>query len=379
MTRFNFDNPPDRHHTASVKWDRYGGRDVLPMWVADMDFEVPPAVTAALQQRVAHGLYGYTHASEGLVQAFCKHAEHHYGWQVEPDWLAWIPGAVPALHVACDMIEPGHKVVTTSPIYPPFRSAPGQMQRERIGVPLAADANGRPQRDLAALDQAFADNGKLLLLCNPHNPGGQVANRQELEAIATSARAHDTLVVADELHADLILEPGLRHQPFAALSPQVAARSITLMAPSKTFNLAGLGLTCAIIPDANLRRRFQQAISGILPFPNTLSYTAGEAAWRDGWAWHAQLIQYLRGNRDLITAHLAALPQIRAYPPEATYLYWLDLRASGHDQPVKHLEAHGLGLSDGADFGAPGFARLNFACPRATLSEALQRLTTALA
>lgn len=378
MNDYDFDTPQERRHTNSVKWDRYGNRDVLPLWVADMDFAVPPTITEALHKRVEHGIFGYTLPGNDLVQALSAWTQDHYDWSIDPDWLVWIPGAVPALHSACRLIEPEQSVVTTTPIYPPFLAAPGNMQRQVCTVPLRDTAAGQACMDIESMGRAFADKGRLLFLCNPHNPTGRVFSRDELKALGEQVLAHDTLVIADELHADLILEPGLRHQSFAALSRELAARTITLLAPSKTFNIAGLGLSCAVIPNPELRARFRKSIDGILPYVNALGYVAGEAAWRDGHAWLHALLDYLRGNRDLITKALADLPQIKARPPEGTYLYWLDLRDCGIDDPVAHLEQHGLGLSDGADFGAPGFARLNFACPRATLDAALARLTSAL-
>lgn len=378
MNRAGFNPESDRRHTASVKWDRYGGRDVLPLWVADMDFAAPPPVIEALQTRVAHGIFGYTHATAGLVEAFRGYARERHGWDVEPEWLVWLPGSVAALHAACRLIAADDRVVSTTPIYPPFLSAPGHMDRGLHEVPMLTDAAGRQRFDLDGLERAFADAGRLLFLCNPYNPGGRVFTPEELEALGERALAHGTLVVADELHADLVLEPGLAHQPFAALSPELAARTITLLAPSKTFNLAGLGLAVAVIPDADLRKRFKHAIDGVLPYVNALAYAAAEAAYRDGWAWHAELIEYLRGNRDRATAAIAGLSGIRAVAPEGTYLYWMDLRGTGLEDPARHLERHGLGISDGTDFGAPGFVRLNLACSRATLDEALARFRAAL-
>lgn len=378
MDRIDFDAPVERRGTASIKWDRYGARDVLPLWVADMDFQVPPAVTAALARRVEHGIYGYTHAPTGIVAAFQHYTQHRFGWQVEPEWLVWLPGAVAALHVACRLLAPGDQVAVATPVYPPFREAPAHMQRGCIEVPLVYAADGRAQRDLDGFARAFAAGARLAFLCNPQNPTGQVADRDELAAFAERVLAHDVTVVSDELHADLVLDPARRHQPLAALSPAIAARTITLLAPSKTFNLAGLGLTCAVIPDAGLRQRFRSAAAGILPLVTTLAWVAGEAAWREGWDWHAQLIDSLRANRDFVAARLAALPRVRARPPEATYLYWLDLSDYGFPNAARQLEAHGLGVWDGADFGAPGHVRLNFACPRATLAAGLDRLGAAL-
>jgi len=377
MSAFDFDTPVDRTGTASVKWDRYGGRDVLPLWVADMDFAAPPAVGEALARRVRHGVFGYTHAGDSLVEAIRAHARERYGWEIDPRWFVYLPGAVPTLNAAARLIGADARVVTTTPIYPPFLSAPGHMGRPSVRVPLAAGADGYQRLDLDALEDAFADGGSLFFLCNPYNPGGRVFTQGELEALGERVLRHDTLVVSDELHADLVLEPEHRHRPLAALDPALAARTITLLAPSKTFNLAGLGFAFAVIPDPGLRERFRAAIDGILPYVNLLGYTAAEAAYRHGGAWHAELLAYLRANRDRVTEALARFPGVRAVPPEGTYLYWMDMRATGLEDPARHFESHGVGLSNGADFGAPGFVRLNFACPRVTLDAALARMAGA--
>lgn len=375
MQKSDFDRVIDRRGTASVKWDRYPP-DVLPLWVADMDFPAPDAVVAALETRAAHGLFGYTHAQPSLIEAVRAHLRAHYDWPIEADWLVWLPGAVPAIHAACRLVGERAPVLTTTPIYPPFLSAPHHMNRERVKLPLAHDA-GQATLDLDGFEHAFTPDS-LFLFCNPHNPTGRVFSEAELAALAERARKGGGLIVSDELHADLVLERSRRHRPLVAVAPELAPQTITLFAPSKTFNIAGLGLGYAVIPDAALRRRFKSAIAGILPYVNALAYDATEAAYREGGDWHAELIDYLRGNRDRITEAVADWPNVEATPPEGTYLYWLDLRKTGLDNPVKHLEKHGVGLSDGADFDAPGFARLNFACPRATLDEALRRITLAL-
>lgn len=375
---FDFDRVVDRRATQSVKWDRYRGRDVLPLWVADMDFPAPPPVIEALARRVEHGIFGYAHASSALIAGILAHARDRYGWAIDRSWVVPLPGAVPGLHAACRLIGFKEGVAITTPIYPPFLSAPRHMQRGCVEVAMRCDAEGRQSFDGGALERAFSGGCRLFFLCNPYNPGGRVFDRAELEVLGELVLRHDVLVVSDELHADLLLEPGRRHSPFAALAPELAARTITLLAPSKTFNLAGLGFAYAVIPDPELRDRFKAAIDGMLPYVNALALAAAEAAYLHGWPWHAALIDYLRGNRDRVTAAIAQLPGVRAVPPEATYLYWLDLRETGIDDPVRYLDSHGLGLSDGAEFGAPGFARLNFACPRSVLDVALERLVTAL-
>lgn len=375
---FDFDRVIDRRGTQSAKWDRYRSRDVLPLWVADMDFPAPPPVVEALVRRVKHGIFGYTHPSAALTEAILAHARNRYGWAIERNWLVYLPGAVPGLHAACRLIEPEARVAVTTPIYPPFLEAPGHMRRDCTTVPMACDSAGRQIFDGTALERAFAQDSRLFFLCNPYNPGGRVFTRAELETVGEYVRRHDVLVVADELHADLILEPDRRHQPFAALAPDLGARTITLLAPSKTFNLAGLGFAYAVIPDPELRRRFKAAIAGVLPFVSALAFAAAEAAYLHGWRWHAELIAYLRANRERVTAAVSGLPGVRAVPPEGTYLYWMDLRETGIADPARYLERHGLGLSDGTEFGAPGFVRLNFACPRTTLDTAIERLAEVL-
>lgn len=375
MNEYDFERVIERRSTGSVKWNRYSP-GVLPLWVADMDFAVPPAVTQALERRAAHPIYGYTYPPASLTEAVLEHLREHYDWAIDAEWLVWLPGTVAGLHAACRLLTPGAPVLTTTPIYPPFLEAPGNMGRRRVKLPLAHDGK-RAIIDLDRFTEAFTAES-LFLFCNPHNPTGRVFSQAELEALAERALAGGGLIVADELHAGLVLEPGLRHRPIAAVSPELGKRTITLYAPSKTFNIAGLGLAYAVIPDAGLRRRFKAAIAGILPFVNILAYGAAEAAYRDGGGWHAALLEYLRGNRERVAEALEELPSVKATPPEGTYLYWMDLRDTGMENPVKHLERHGVGLSEGAEFDAPGFARLNFACPRATLDEALKRIVAVL-
>lgn len=371
-----FDQAVDRRGSDSEKWRKYAGRDILPLWVADMDFAAPPAVVAALQQRIAHGVFGYPHPWPSLTESVRAHLERQYQWPIEAEWLVWLPGLVTGLNVACRAVPGG--VFTAAPIYPPFLSAP-----HLAGSPLArADlrcADGSWQWDLAAADASCDAATRLFLLCHPHNPVGRCWTREELEALAAWAEARDLVVCSDEIHCGLILDPGRQHIPFAALSPAAARRSITLMAPSKTFNIPGLGCAFAVIPDAALRGRFRRAMAGIVPHVNSLGLLACEIAYRECDDWHRELIAYLRANRDAVEAAVAALPGVSMTHVEATYLAWLDVRGLGLERPHGHFEAHGLGLSDGADFGAPGWLRLNFGCPRATLDVALARLARACA
>lgn len=371
----SFDTPIDRRGSDSFKWGKYAGRDILPLWVADMDFAAPPAVLDALHRRIEHGVFGYGGPWPSLTESVLAHLQGEYGWSIEPEWLVWLPGLVTGLNVACRAVD--GEVLTATPIYPPFLSAPHFSGRKLNRVDLALD-NNRWQWDMAAVQQATTAATRLFLFCHPHNPVGRCWSRDELLALADYAERNDLVVCSDEIHCGLILDADKRHIPFASLSPAAAQRSITLLAPSKTFNIPGLGCAFAVIPNPALRRRFEQAMHGIVPHVNVLGLAACEAAFRHGGDWHRELIAYLRGNRDRVAATMASLPGVRMAPVEATYLAWIDVRDLRLAKPAAHFEAHGIGLSDGADFGAPGWLRLNFGCPRATLDEALTRFERAV-
>ncbi len=369
-----FDAAPDRRHTDSVKWGRYAGRDVLPLWVADMDFAAPPAVVEALRRRVEHGVFGYPQPWPSLTESVLAYIKDRYEWSIEPEWLVWLPGLVTGLNLACRAVEGG--VLTATPIYPPFLSAPVDSGRPLARVELRQEG-GRWQWDWAALEAACAPETRLLLLCHPHNPVGRCWEAQELAALAEFAARRDLVVCSDEIHCDLILDAGRRHRPFATLSADAAARSITLMAPSKTYNVPGLGCAFAVVPDSGLRRRLRRAMAGVVPHVNVLGLVACEAAFTAAADWHRELIAYLAANRDRVQAAVAALPGLAMGPVEATYLAWIDARRLDPQRPAALLERHGLGLSEGAEFGAPGWVRLNFGCSRATLDRALARLAAA--
>jgi len=377
--QFDFDTVIDRSSSGSEKWDKYAGRDIIPLWVADMDFRSPPPVIAALQERVAHGVFGYTHPTPEVVDAVLEHLQRDFSWQVEADWLVWLPGLVCGLNVLCRAVgEAGDEAITFTPIYPPFMSAPTLSQRTTVKVPLLRQ-QGRWVADLEALEQAITPRSRLLLLCSPHNPVGRAWSREELLQFAAVAERHGLVIGSDDIHAGLILDEDTPHIPIATLSPETARRTITLLAPSKTYNIPGLGCSFAVISDPALRKAFVRAAGRIVPHVNIFGYTAAEAAYRQGEPWRRQLLAYLRGNRDLLMAEINALPGLSMTHVEATYLAWIDVRATGIDQPGRFFEEHGVGLSDGADFGLPGFVRLNFGCSRSLLVAALQRIRKALA
>ncbi len=371
---FAFDTVIDRRGGDSLKWNKYAGRDILPLWVADMDFAAPPAVVAALQRRVAQGCFGYGKPWPALENVVVGYLQRQYGWQVSPEWLVWLPGLVTGINTACRAVEGG--VITATPIYPPFLSAPQFSGRELVKVPLRL-AEGRWGWDFERMEAEITPQTRLLLLCHPHNPVGRAWTREELAALADFCRRHDLTVCSDEIHCDLVLETERPHIPLAMLDPDMAQRTITLMAPSKTYNIPGLGCSFAVIPDASLRHRFTRVMNGIVPDANVLGLVATEAAFTECEAWHEALLAILRRNRDRVQEVVSQVSGLSMSPVEATYLAWIDARGLGLENPMCFFEENGVGLSDGADFGAPGWVRLNFGCPRETLEAALQRMVSA--
>jgi cystathionine beta-lyase len=376
---FDFDEVIDRRGTASEKWEKYRGRDVIPMWVADMDFRSPPAVIEALHRRVAHGVFGYTGPPSELVDAAVSMLDRDHGWRVEPDWIVWLPGLVCGLNVTCRAVgEDGDDVATLIPVYPPFLSAPKNSRRGVVRVPLQERSN-RWSIDFDRLEAAFTPRTRLFMLCNPHNPVGRVFDPAELRQLAEVCLRRGVAICADEIHCGLLLDPHKRHTPMATLGPEVSERTITLMSPSKTFNLAGLGCSLAVIPAAELRQRFLKAKAGIVPMLNPFGSLAAAVAYRECEEWRRSLIDYLKGNRDLLAEAVAEMPGgLCLAPVEGTYLAWIDVRAAGLEDPVGFFVEAGVGLQDGREFDGEGFVRLNFGCPRALLKEALARMRRAL-
>ena len=379
---FDFDAPVERAGSDSTKWGRYAGRDIIPLWVADMDFAAPPAVVEALHRRVEHGVFGYNQPTASQVDAVTGYLERHFDWCIDPAWIVWLPGLVSGLNIACHAVgDSGDAVFTATPIYPPFLTAPENFGRRTVSAPLVRDSAGWLW-DFPTVDAVLGSSkAKLFLLCHPHNPTGRVWNEDELWQLALLAEKHDLVMCSDEIHNGLVLSPHSRHRLFATLGPEQAARTITLMAPSKTYNIPGLGCAFALIPDSRLRRNVLHAMHGIVPHANALGMVATEAALSRCDDWQAALIDYLRGNARAVERAVADLPGLDMRPVEATCLAWIDAREFAADKgianPALYFEQHGLGLSDGADFGTPGFVRLNFGTRRALLDEALERLRRA--
>lgn len=369
---------PDRQHSDSIKWQRYADRDILPMWVADMDFAAPQVVIDALQDRVAHGVFGYSHPSGALRQAVVDGIARDHGWQIEPDWLVFLPGVVSGFNLACRLAgEPGDSVLSFPPIYPPVLGAPANNQRTLLRSDLHL-VGGRWEFDWSGLDALLETRrARAMILCNPHNPVGRCWDREELTRLAWHAEKHDWLICSDDIHCGLVIDPAQRYTPIASLDEAVAQRTITLMAPSKTWNIPALGCAFAIIPNASLRRQYIALTRGIMPDVNVLGLVGCEAAYRDGDAWRQALLQQLQANATRLYGAVNALPGLSMTPVEATYLAWLDCRERGQANPQKFFETHGLGFSDGRDFGMEGFVRVNFGCGPDLLEEAIRRLELA--
>ncbi len=382
---YGFDNSPVREGTDSLKWHRYG--NALPLWVADMDFMAPKPVLAALQERIAHGVLGYGIPPEGLTETICSRMAERYDWPVTPDQIIYLPGLVCGLNVMCRAVgEIGDEVLVQTPVYPPFLAAPGNQERRLVTAGLSVGHRGE-QLYYHFDDDAFAAHisarTRLFILCHPHNPVGRVFDKEELVRLAVLCERHDLVVCSDEIHCDLLMD-GCRHIPLATVLPEIAQRCVTLMAPSKTFNIPGLGASFAIIQNPGLRRRFKYAMRGVVPDVNVLALTAALAAYQHGGDWLRQLLLYLQANRDFVVRYVRQfLPDVRCTVPEATYLAWLDCRQTGiSGNPQRFFLEHAdVALNDGATFGSEGegFVRLNFGCPRTTLVQGLDRMRDALA
>lgn len=378
---FDFDTCPDRSASDSVKWHKYAGKDILPCWIADMDFRSAPAIIDALRARAEHGVYGYPAQRDRALAAIVGHLRRNHGWEVRPEWITFLTSLVPGIHGAIRLgCEPGQSVVTTTPVYPPFLNAPGLSGRDVAKVPMVFDG-ARWTFDWERLEAACArPEAKVLLLCSPYNPLARVFGREELRRLGDLAVRHDLLVCSDEIHCDLLLDPEARHLPFATLGDDLAARTITLMAASKTFNVAGLACGFAIIPDATLRARFRRLLQGLSLDQNVFGLAATEAAFEQGEPWRRACVDYLRGNLDLIVAHLPRLPGlVLRQRPQSSFLAWFDATGLGFDDPHAAFEEGGVGLTNGAEFGGPGHVRLNFGCPRDRLREILRRMEAVVA
>jgi len=376
-----FDRIVDRRGTDSIKWSYYEP-DVLPMWVADMDFPAPPAMIEALEDRVRHGIFGYAAEPPELRELFVERLRRIYGWSVGPEALVFLPNVAVAFNLTCQAVtSPGDEVSYHTPIYFPILRVPGNAGLEATPNLLCADASGRYEVDLDAFEQAITDRTRVYILCNPHNPVARVFRREELERLAEICVRHEMIICSDEIHADFVYDDR-PHVPIASLDPEIARRSVTLFAPNKSYNVAGVSSAIAVAPDEGIRRRLIDAKRGLVPHVGALSYTAAVAAYRNGDPWLSDLVAYLQENRDTLMRFVAEeIPEVKIGPVEGTYLAWLDCRSAIDENPHEYLlrEAR-VALNDGASFGpgGEGFVRLNFACPRTRLLDGLGQMRDAL-
>ncbi|WP_376088012.1 MalY/PatB family protein [Roseomonas sp. CCTCC AB2023176] len=378
---FDFETVIERRGTACSKWTRYGN-EVLPLWVADTDFAAPPPVLAALRNRMEHPIFGYAVPDAAVREAIVGAMARDHGWSIAPEDIVFIPGVVAGFNMALRALcQPGDGVLVQTPLYPPMLAAPGYWGMERVEVPLRADAQGAIRTDMEAFRAGLA-RSRAVMLCHPHNPLGHVYSRDELEEIARAALDAGAWIISDEIHCDLLYD-GHRHVPIATLSPEVAARTVTLMSAGKTYNLAGLKASFAIITDPDVRRRFDAQRTGLVDSLNPFGLEATRSAFADCAPWRAALLRYLTANRDHLMQQMAArFPGIRVRKPEGTFLAWLDCRDLDLGDPQRFfLERARVAFNPGPDFGAAegtGHVRLNFGCPRATLDAALDRMEDAL-
>lgn len=379
MAAHDFDTVIDRRQVPTSKWDRYP-EGVLPMWVADMDFPVAEPIAAALRDRLNHPVFGYGGPGPATLRdVIAADMQDFYDWTISPADVVFLPGVVPGFNQALKAFtQAGDRLVVETPVYPPILAAADNWGLARVDVSTRPISEGSAV-DTVRLTAALTD-AKAFLLCNPHNPTGKVRARAELEAIAKACLSSGAVIISDEIHCDIVYG-GQKHVPIAALSPEVARRTITLMAASKTYNIAGLKTAYAIIPDAELRRRFAAASLGMSEGANVLGLVATEAALRHGRPWKKALLSYLEANRDHLIGRLGReIPEIRIHAPEATYLAWLDCSPLELGDAYRFfLDKAKVAFNPGPSFGSDDqHVRLNFGCPRALLDEGIDRMVRAL-
>lgn len=386
--KYDFDKRIDRTGTASYKWDQseklFGRADILPLWVADMDFEAPKEVVEAITRRAEQGIYGYTVRTQAFYDAIVGWLSRRHGWTIKQDWISSSPGVVPALSVmVLAFTEPGDGIILQSPVYYPFYDVIKMNGRKVVDNPLILK-DGQYTIDFDLLERQASSGAKMLLLCSPHNPGGRVWKREELERVGDICSKHNVIVVADEIHHDLVFA-GHKHIPYASISETLANHSVTCIATSKTFNLAGLQAASVIIPNEEIRRKYNALLKTLsIHMESYFGLTAIESSYTHGEEWLDQLLVYLEGNLNALMEFAEKrLPQVKVIKPEGTYLVWMDCTAiSEKPQELKRLmfEKAGVAFSEGSVFGkqGAGYLRVNIACPRSLLLEALEKFEAAL-
>ncbi len=375
---FDFDTPVDRAGTWSARWEKYAGRDVIPLWVADTDFRAPPAVLEAMRARLEHGVMGYTAPPDELREAIAARMQRLHGWRIEPGWIVFLPGVVPGLHLAArHLTADGDHALLPRPLYHHFKRALELARRAHTEVPLVLQG-GRWVFDEERLAASVRPESRLLYLCNPQNPGGTVFMRTELQRLGEIALRHDLWICSDEIHSEILLDTDKPHVPIASLAPEISSRCVTLNSPNKAFNFPGAGCAWAIIEDERLRAAFAADHHATIHDPSVFGFIGALAAYREGDAWLAAQLAYLRQRRDQLEQAIDALRGLAMAHVEATYLAWID--CAGLDLPDAHalFLQHGVALSPGAQFGDARFVRLNFGTQRARLALALERIASAV-
>lgn len=373
--KYNFDEVINRRNTDSFKWDFNNDPEgTIPMPVADMDFACAPAIIEALREVTEQGVMGYATRPKELNEVFIARMEKLYNWNIKPEWLLWIPGLVPGLAATGKAVgEAGSGILTALPVYGPFHQTPTWVGKT-LQTTQFVEKDGRWTIDFEALEAAITPDTRLFMLCNPHNPGGTVFKKEELQQLVDICQKHEIMICSDEIHCDLILDKTLVHIPTATISDWALENTITLMAPSKTFNIAGLGCSVAIIPNQNLRSKFEAAKAGFFPMLSRHSYRAALAAYRDCEDWRLELIDFLKMNHDFLYKELNGYKGLKILPLEATYLMWIDARGTGIENITMKLLQNGVRVLDGSIFKGEGFFRVNFACRRELLIEAIGRI-----
>ncbi len=372
----------DRRSTESIKWN-YFDEDVLPMWVADMDFLCPPQIIQALQERVAHGIFGYPGEPPRMREVIVERLKRRYDWAIEPEWITFIPNVFAGFHLAAHAVtRPGDGVLLTPPIYHPMLLVPKNVDLQGQLIELDRSSQGTYSVPFDRFEAAITSRSELFILCNPHNPIGKVYSREDLERFGDICQKHDLIICSDEIHADFIYE-GHKHIPIASLSREIADRTITLMSPVKSFNVAGIPFAFAVIPNPGLREQYQNAGKGLVIHPSAMGYIAAMAAFEHCDAWSADLVKVLQANRDFAMNYIASeMPSVLMTPMEGTYLAWLNFRGTSiQGSPFEFLLKKGrVALNEGAIFGpgGEGFARLNLACPLERLKDGLERIRDAI-
>lgn len=387
--KYDFNRVIDRRNTRSYKWDQseklFGDKDILPLWVADMDFESPPMVQEAIMRRVQEGIYGYSVASSSYKEAITSWYRRRHHWDIQTEWITDSPGIVTSLSLSVELFtKPGDQVILQSPVYYPFYDVIKMNDRQVAINPLLLE-DGRYVMDYDQLEELMIGGAKLLLLCSPHNPGGRVWEREELLRLGELCLRHGVTVISDEIHCDLAL-PGHKHIPFASLSEELSNITLTTLAATKTFNLPGLQTSYIVTSNPALKRKFEYKLKALsLHMSSFFAPEAVEAAYNEGDEWLDELLQHIAGNAEYAIGYLAEhLPQVKAMAPQATYLLWLDCRALGLDaeglKKLMYREAK-VAFNEGSVFGTEGqgHLRINLACPRSVLTEALQRFSKAAA